>query len=236
MVTALAGESGSKEALNTSNHSGYSLSFNGTTASNWSHSQLWSVSVYDCQGRPFSNPLNRSALNTWNISDPTDPNTTAALANSTVYIQTESPGADLEHVWLPVANDSTFQVLLRVYDPVQELREGWEPPALVRYNASELTQAAGNQSSPTNTSETATGADGEGSEPAEEEDSEALGEDEQPPEEVEDEEDVAEGIEGEEEDTAVEDGEEAEGQSATREPENGPVDTRPFAPQPRDEE
>lgn len=87
---------------------------------------FWSVTAYDIGGYFIPNALKRQAIG--------DRNKLAANADGSVdiYIQADSPGADKEANWLPVAK-APFTLLMRLYSPREEFLEGkWAPPAVIR--------------------------------------------------------------------------------------------------------
>jgi len=95
---------------------------------------FWSVTVYDNDGYPVPNSLNRFALSSW-----------MSLARNAdgsldLYIQHESPGADKEANWLP-APAGPFNLTMRLYAPRPEILVGkWVPPAITK--SSPASQAA----------------------------------------------------------------------------------------------
>ena len=85
---------------------------------------FWSVTMYDAEGFPVPNPLDRYALGD---RDPLDYNDDGSLD---LYIGHESPGADLASNWLP-APPGPLGVTLRLYAPLPEVLDGrWDPPPL----------------------------------------------------------------------------------------------------------
>ncbi len=83
---------------------------------------FWSITMYDAEGFPAPNPLDRYALGD---RDPLDYNDDGSLD---VYIGHESPGADLEPNWLP-APPGPLGVTMRLYAPLPEVLDGrWDPP------------------------------------------------------------------------------------------------------------
>jgi hypothetical protein len=56
------------------------------------------------------------------------------VANSlTIYIQSQSPGADKESNWLPAPETGGFKLALRLYVPKKPVADGtWKPPAVQR--------------------------------------------------------------------------------------------------------
>ncbi len=89
-------------------------------------SAFWSVTLYDDQGFPIANPLNRYAVSSWM---PLQYNPDGSLM---LYIQNESPGADKEANWLPTPK-GPFTLTMRLYAPKAEVLAGkWAPPAVMR--------------------------------------------------------------------------------------------------------
>ena len=87
---------------------------------------FWSVTLYDDQGFPVPNPINRFALSSWM---PFKYNGDGSLD---LYFQNEEPGADREANWLP-APKGPFNVLMRLYAPRSEALTGkWNPPPVRR--------------------------------------------------------------------------------------------------------
>ena len=87
---------------------------------------FWSLTLYDQQGFPTANPLNRCAIGD---RDPLSFNPDGSLD---LLIQPESPGTDRESNWLP-APAGPFSVLLRLYAPKAPVIDGrWVPPPVRR--------------------------------------------------------------------------------------------------------
>jgi len=87
---------------------------------------FWSVTAYDADGYFIPNAIKRQAIG--------DRDKLVANADGSLdlYIQADSPGADMESNWLPVAK-APFTLLLRLYSPREEFLEGnWAPPAIAR--------------------------------------------------------------------------------------------------------
>ncbi|MGO9545350.1 MAG: DUF1254 domain-containing protein [Rhodomicrobium sp.] len=88
---------------------------------------FWSVTLYDAEGFPVANPLNRYALSSWM------PLQREADGSLYLYIQNESPGAGKEANWLP-APAGPLNLLLRMYAPKTEALTGkWSPPPVERF-------------------------------------------------------------------------------------------------------
>jgi hypothetical protein len=87
---------------------------------------FWSVTLYDNEGFPVVNPLNRFALGD---RDPLTYNPDGSLD---LHIQTDSPGMDKESNWLP-APGGPFNLTMRLYYTTSSALDGtWAPPALRR--------------------------------------------------------------------------------------------------------
>ncbi|MCD9085714.1 DUF1254 domain-containing protein [Stenotrophomonas sp. SY1] len=87
---------------------------------------FWSVTAYDADGYFIPNAIKRQAIG--------DRDKLVANADGSLdlYIQADSPGADREGNWLPVAK-APFTLLLRLYSPREVFLEGnWAPPPAVR--------------------------------------------------------------------------------------------------------
>jgi len=83
---------------------------------------FWSITLYDPEGFPVANALNRYALSSWM---PFKQNPDGSLD---LYFQNESPGADKEANWLP-APKAPFNLTMRLYAPRSEALTGkWNPP------------------------------------------------------------------------------------------------------------
>jgi hypothetical protein len=87
---------------------------------------FWSVTLYDKDGFPTSNDLERNAIGD---RDALQYNADGSLD---LYFQHGSPGAENESNWLPAPADS-FNLLMRVYSPKGNVLDGsWAPPAVSR--------------------------------------------------------------------------------------------------------
>jgi hypothetical protein len=87
---------------------------------------FWSVTLYDDDGFPVSNPVNRFAVSSWM---PFKYNGDGSLD---LYFQNENPGSNKEANWLP-APKGPFNVLMRLYAPRSEALTGkWNPPPVKR--------------------------------------------------------------------------------------------------------
>ncbi|MBA3324391.1 MAG: DUF1254 domain-containing protein [Rhodobacteraceae bacterium] len=86
---------------------------------------FWSITMYDDQGFQIPNPIDRYAIGD---RDEMKFNADGSLD---IYVQADSPGADLESNWLPAPKDAAFQPTMRLYSPRQEVLDGaWAPPPL----------------------------------------------------------------------------------------------------------
>lgn len=87
---------------------------------------FWSITLYDDDGFPVSNILNRFAISSWM---PTRYNPDGSLD---IFIQNGRPGKDGEANWLP-APQGPFNLTMRLYAPKSEVLTGkWNPPPVQR--------------------------------------------------------------------------------------------------------
>jgi hypothetical protein len=87
---------------------------------------FWSVTLYDKDGFPTANALNRNAIGD---RDALKFNADGSLD---LYFQNESPGADKDSNWLP-APTGAFNLTMRLYAPKPAVLDGrWAPPAIRR--------------------------------------------------------------------------------------------------------
>jgi hypothetical protein len=90
---------------------------------------FWSVTLYDQDGYQVANPLSRFAVSSW-MPFKYEPD-----GSLTLYIQTESPGADKEANWLP-APKAPFNLTMRLYAPQPAALTGkWNPPPVAKTEA-----------------------------------------------------------------------------------------------------
>jgi hypothetical protein len=86
---------------------------------------FWSLTLYNSRHLFSANPLNRYSLGTKNTK-------TLKLnedGSLTLYVQSDSPGADKESNWLPSPKDADFSLYIRTYWPKQQvLDRTWIPP------------------------------------------------------------------------------------------------------------
>jgi hypothetical protein len=87
---------------------------------------FWSITLYDPEGFPVANALNRFAIGD---RDSLKRNTDGSLD---LYLQNASPGKDRESNWLP-APKTAFNLTMRLYGPRAEVIDGrWAPPPVKR--------------------------------------------------------------------------------------------------------
>ena len=84
---------------------------------------FWSVTLYDGDGFPIPNPLNRYAVGdrdalTYNDDGSLD-----------LYIQPESPGKGKQANWLPAPASGPINLTMRLYAPKQQALDGKLGPA-----------------------------------------------------------------------------------------------------------
>lgn len=88
---------------------------------------FWSLSMYDAEGFPVANPIERYAIGdrdalTFNPDGSLD-----------LYIAHESPGPTKESNWLPAPKSGTLSMTLRLYAPKPQALDGrWNPPPIRR--------------------------------------------------------------------------------------------------------
>ena len=86
---------------------------------------FWSVTIYDKDGFPIDNPMNRYALGD---RDEMKFNADGSLD---IHIQHDSPGKDKEANWLPSSGNGPISLVMRLYGPKQTAIDGkWLPPYL----------------------------------------------------------------------------------------------------------
>jgi len=86
---------------------------------------FWSLTLYDKDGFPTANALNRCAIGDRDALKYND-------GSLDLLIQHASPGADKESNWLP-APTGPFNLLMRLYAPEPQVLDGrWMPPAVRR--------------------------------------------------------------------------------------------------------
>jgi hypothetical protein len=90
---------------------------------------FWSITLYDQEGFQVGNVLNRFAVSSWM---PFKYNGDGSLD---LYLQSESPGKDMEANWLP-APKGPFNLTMRLYAPKSEALTGkWNPPPVTKTQA-----------------------------------------------------------------------------------------------------
>ena len=86
---------------------------------------FWSVTIYDKEGFPIDNPINRYAIGD---RDDLQFNKDGSLD---IYIQPRSPGKAKESNWLPSSGKGVISLVIRMYGPRQVAIDGkWLPPYL----------------------------------------------------------------------------------------------------------
>jgi len=87
---------------------------------------FWSITLYDPEGFPVPNSLNRSAVSSWM---PFKYNPDGSLD---LYLQNQRPGNDKEANWLP-APKGPFNLAMRLYAPMSAVLTGrWDPPPVMK--------------------------------------------------------------------------------------------------------
>jgi hypothetical protein len=90
---------------------------------------FWSVTMYDAEGYPVANPINRFA-----IGD-RDALTFNADGSLDIYIQSTAPGNGHDSNWLPSPAQGALSVTMRLYAPRAEALDGrWAPPWIRKVN------------------------------------------------------------------------------------------------------
>jgi hypothetical protein len=86
---------------------------------------FWSLTLYDKDGFPVPNPMNRANLSSWmDLKYNAD-------GSIDLYFQDDSPGKDKEANWLPTPKQGTWNLTMRLYAPKPEVERGeWVPPAI----------------------------------------------------------------------------------------------------------
>jgi len=89
-------------------------------------SGFWSLTLYNKEHLFSPNPINRYSLGTKSKSMKTN-----ADGSVTLYVQSESPGADAEANWLPSPKNEDFSLYIRAYWPNAPIIDGsWKPPTV----------------------------------------------------------------------------------------------------------
>jgi hypothetical protein len=86
---------------------------------------FWSLTLYNTEHLFSPNALKRYSLGTKNSKTLK----TNADGSLTLYVQSDSPGADKVSNWLPAPKDAEFSLYIRAYWPKQPILDGsWQPP------------------------------------------------------------------------------------------------------------
>ena len=86
---------------------------------------FWSLTMYDAEGFPVANPINRFAIGD---RDALKYNADGSLD---LYVQNENPGPDKEANWLPAPKSGQLALTLRLYAPKPQVADGrWNPPPI----------------------------------------------------------------------------------------------------------
>jgi len=87
---------------------------------------FWSLTLYNQHHFFADNALKRYSLGTKNKN--LKPNADGSL---TLYVQSDSPGADKESNWLPAPKGEDFSLYIRTYWPQEQVLSGtWTPPGV----------------------------------------------------------------------------------------------------------
>lgn len=87
---------------------------------------FWSLTLYNDKHLFSANPLGRYSLGTKNKGLKLN-----ADGSLTLYVQSDSPGADKESNWLPAPKGADFSLYIRTYWPKKEVLDGtWTPPEI----------------------------------------------------------------------------------------------------------
>ncbi|BBO33542.1 hypothetical protein PLANPX_3154 [Lacipirellula parvula] len=88
---------------------------------------FWSLTLYNDKHLFSPNALNRYSLGTKNAKTLKE----NADGSLTLYVQSESPGAEHEANWLPTPKEADFSLFIRAYWPKQAVLDGsWTPPKI----------------------------------------------------------------------------------------------------------
>ena len=88
---------------------------------------FWSLTMYDAESYLVPNAINRDALGDRSGMKFSDD------GSLTIYIQSQSPGADQQANWLPSPKEGDFRIALPLYAPKKEVADGtWAPPSIKR--------------------------------------------------------------------------------------------------------
>ncbi len=98
---------------------------------------FWSITMYDVDGFPVPNSLNRG-----NLASRMDLKFNAD-GSLDLYVGATTPGKDKESNWLPAPSDKAWNVCMRLYAPKPAALDGkWTPPPLKKMNRSSKASAA----------------------------------------------------------------------------------------------
>ena len=87
--------------------------------------EFWSLTMYSADHNLVDNPISRYA-----IRDRT-PVKQSSDGSITLYLQSDSPGADKESNWLPTPKQGSFNIALRAYVPGEPIiKQTWQPPTV----------------------------------------------------------------------------------------------------------
>jgi hypothetical protein len=88
---------------------------------------FWSLTMYDAEGYLVPNTINRYALGDRSGMKFGDD------GSLTIYIQSQSPGADQQANWLPALKEGDVRLALRRYAPKKEVADStWSSPTIKR--------------------------------------------------------------------------------------------------------
>jgi hypothetical protein len=88
--------------------------------------EFWSLTLYGSDHNLVDNPIARYA-----IRDRTPGIRQAADGSTTLYLQSNSPGPDLESNWLPTPKAGAYNMALRSYVPGEPImKQAWQPPTV----------------------------------------------------------------------------------------------------------
>jgi len=102
---------------------------------------FWSLTMYDNDSYLVDNPINRYALGDRSNCKFGDDE------SLTIYIQSDSPGADKESNWLPSPKAGPFKLALRLYIPKKQIADGtWKPPVVKNVSLTSVDRAPSSSS------------------------------------------------------------------------------------------
>jgi hypothetical protein len=92
--------------------------------------EFWSLTMYGGDHNLVDNPISRYA-----IRDRTPGIKEGADGSTTLYLQSNSPGKDIESNWLPTPKQGSFNMALRAYVPGEQIiKQTWRPPTVKKIN------------------------------------------------------------------------------------------------------